>query len=145
MTWWETVLLGAGGAGGAWAAVRKVLRSRTLRRAVAHVIEPERADDGARVDTVAELRGLLDEQRRVLDAHIASAGHLATRVGHLEQTVEELRAALDRARTREMELEAELTRERALSGARIAQLERRLADARHRIEELEARLAAKQG
>lgn len=137
MTWWQT-LSGGGGLAGLLVALRYVLRNRRLRTVAADLVE----GDDARVSTITELRGLMEEQRQALSAHIASATHLATRVGHLEETVEELRRALALARTRERELEEELARERALSTARIAELERRLVEYRQRIEELEARLAS---
>jgi predicted RNase H-like nuclease (RuvC/YqgF family) len=136
MSWWEWLLITAGGGGAFGAVVRGVYRHRKTAGAAFGALT------GGRERTINELRGLLDEQRQTLSAHIASAEHLAGRVSTLETTVSDLRAALDRARAREVQLEAELDRERALSGARIAELERRLADARHRIDELETRLAA---
>lgn len=135
MNWWH-LLFGAGGAGGFAAALGKALRSHRLRQIAVDVLD----GPDTKTDAVGELRVLLEEQRKVLDTHIASAQYLDARVGALEATISTLERALIEERTKAKNLQRQLRDERKLSATRIAELERQLASAEDRIAHLEAQL-----
>jgi predicted RNase H-like nuclease (RuvC/YqgF family) len=134
VSWWQTLLLGTGGAGGG-GVLWRFLKSRRLREIAVDVLDGPDDRDNVRVDAIVELRVILDEQRRGYE-------HLSGRVETLEQTIAGLQSRLAEEQTRAKSLQRQLRDERKVAGARIGELERLLAEARSRIDHLEALLAA---
>lgn len=128
MTWWQTLLAGGTGVGGG-GILWRVLKSRKLRQIAVDVLD----GPDSSVDAVAELRVILDEQRRGYE-------HLAGRVEVLEGTISELEKRLIEEQSKADSLRRQLRDERKKSGARISDLEKQLAAAQHRIDHLEALL-----
>lgn len=96
-TLWTWLLLTVSGGGVAGGIARGVYRYRRTAGTILGALT------GTRERTIEELRGLLDEQRQTLTAHLTSSTHLAAKVTTLKGTVAALQAALELARIGELE------------------------------------------
>lgn len=131
MNWLELLIAGGTGAGGG-GLLWRVLRSRTLRKAAAGVIDPD-----PHPNAIDELRVVLDEQRRGYE-------HLTGRVQVLENTISDLETKLNEEQNRAKNLQRQLTDERRKATKRVNELEKALASANDRIAHLEQQLEAAQ-